>query len=80
MARKKDLDVEFDLDGASVNVEKKPSPAVIEEAEEGASEELKRLTLDIPASLHRKLKILAMDQGVPMAKMIRVWFDQKTSL
>lgn len=78
MAKNKSLDVDFDLDSASVNIEKKQSP--VEEVGEGATEEFKRLTPDIPASLHRKLKILAMDQGVPMAKMIRVWFEQKTSL
>jgi hypothetical protein len=78
MAKNKSFDVDFDLDSASVNVEKKQSP--VEEVGEGATEEFKRLTLDIPAGLHRKIKILAMDQGVPMAKMIRAWFDQKTSL
>ena len=32
---------------------------------------LKRLTLDLPESLHRKIKREAVEQGVTMAQMLR---------
>lgn len=34
-------------------------------------EEMKRLTLDIPKSLHRAIKKKAADEGVAMADMLR---------
>jgi predicted DNA binding CopG/RHH family protein len=32
---------------------------------------MKRLTLDIPESLHRSIKLRAVEQGVPMVDMLR---------
>jgi predicted DNA binding CopG/RHH family protein len=37
----------------------------------------KRLTIDIPASLHTKLKIAAAKRGEPMAEMICNVLDEK---
>jgi len=79
MAKKKALDVDFDLDNAAVNTEKQEETKVTEVLKTLKSEEdSKRLTLDIPPSLHRKLKIKAMDEGVTMKKMIQKWFEEKT--
>jgi predicted DNA binding CopG/RHH family protein len=32
---------------------------------------MKRLTLDIPETLHRTIKLRAVEQGVPMADLLR---------
>lgn len=40
------------------------------------SESMKRLTIDIPADLHRRLKLLAASQGVNMADLVRGWIQE----
>lgn len=35
----------------------------------------KRLTLDLTLAQHRKLKLRAMDTGVPMAQILRDYID-----
>lgn len=40
------------------------------------SEAMKRLTIDIPADLHRRLKLLAAGQGVNMADLVRGWIER----
>jgi len=37
---------------------------------------VKRLTLDIPADLHRALKIRAAELDVPMVELLRLLIDQ----
>jgi hypothetical protein len=39
------------------------------------SESMKRLTIDIPQDLHRRLKLLAAGQGVNMADLVRGWIE-----
>lgn len=40
------------------------------------TESIKRLTIDIPQGLHRRLKLLAASQGVNMADLVRGWIEQ----
>ncbi|MEJ1343595.1 MAG: hypothetical protein RPU61_04010 [Candidatus Sedimenticola sp. (ex Thyasira tokunagai)] len=73
MVRKK-----ITLDERAVNrkiEEKKPAP----EQPMRDGEAIKRLTLDMPESLHRALKMRAMDEHTTMAKMIRIWLEEKTN-
>jgi hypothetical protein len=39
------------------------------------SESMKRLTIDIPQDLHRRLKLMAASQGVNMADLVRGWIE-----
>jgi 16S rRNA U516 pseudouridylate synthase RsuA-like enzyme len=39
------------------------------------NESLKRLTIDIPQGLHRRLKLMAASQGVNMADLVRGWIE-----
>lgn len=39
------------------------------------NESLKRLTIDIPQGLHRRLKLLAASQSVNMADLVRGWIE-----
>lgn len=41
------------------------------EAVEQPAKKMKRLTLDIPESLHRAIKMKAVESGVPMVDMLR---------
>jgi hypothetical protein len=43
------------------------------EVEEGAPVAMKRLTIDVPADLHRRFKLKATDAGVQMADLMRTW-------
>ena len=36
---------------------------------------MKRLTIDVPAELHRQLKMKAADEGVKMADLVRSWIQ-----
>ena len=36
----------------------------------------KRLTIDIPVELHRKLKVKAASDGVRMADLVRSWIEE----
>jgi hypothetical protein len=38
---------------------------------------LKRLTIDIPARLHRELKMKAAAEGVKMVDLLRQWIEEK---
>lgn len=38
-------------------------------------EKMKRLTIDVPESLHRKLKLKSVSEGVTMADMVRQWIE-----
>ena len=42
---------------------------------EPAGNTLKRLTIDIPEGLHRRLKLLAAGRGVNMADLVRQWIE-----
>lgn len=44
--------------------------------EEGAPVALKRLTIDVPADLHRRLKVKAAAEGVKMADLVRHWIEE----
>lgn len=37
---------------------------------------MKRLTLDVPESLHRAIKFKSVEQGVPMADLLRELLEQ----
>lgn len=73
----------FDLDDMAVN-----SPAAEEEivsspaasrvtASSDKVESIKRLTIDMPSSLHTSLKIRAFEEGVTMAKYIRNLLEEQ---
>jgi hypothetical protein len=36
---------------------------------------LKRLTIDVPEELHRRLKVKAANEGVRMADLVRHWIE-----
>ena len=68
----------FSLDDAAVNTEapKKKDPFT-EKKQSGDSKTIKRLTLDMPSSLHRRLKLKAIEDDIPMAEMVREWIEQR---
>jgi hypothetical protein len=39
------------------------------------SESMKRLTIDIPADLHRRLKLIAASKSVNMVDLLREWIE-----
>jgi hypothetical protein len=63
--------------GLKPGVQKRAEEWVTEPArpqvEEGASVATKRLTIDIPADLHRRFKVKATNEGVQMADLMRTW-------
>ncbi|MEM9804914.1 MAG: hypothetical protein AAF959_06515 [Cyanobacteria bacterium P01_D01_bin.56] len=55
------------------------TPAAVEpepEVEEPQKEKMKRLTLDIPESLHRRIKGKAVMEGVTMVEMLRELMEE----
>ncbi len=54
------------------------SPEIPEEEKppETKPEKMKRLTLDIPQSLHRAIKRKAIDEGQTMAELLRTLLEQ----
>jgi plasmid stability protein len=50
------------------------TPAPVEEA---APVVIKRLTIDMPEELHRKLKVKAANEGVGMADLVRAWIAEQ---
>jgi hypothetical protein len=40
-------------------------------------EPMQRLTFDIPESVHRRLKLHAVEKGVPMTKILLEWIQQQ---
>ncbi|NEP61205.1 MAG: hypothetical protein F6K31_30215 [Symploca sp. SIO2G7] len=55
------------------------TPAPVEpepEVEEPQKEKMKRLTLDIPESLHRRIKGKAVMEGVTMVEMLRELMEE----
>jgi predicted HicB family RNase H-like nuclease len=66
-------------------------PGTVRDAEEWVNERpddeqkpvedvsLKRLTIDIPENLHRKLKVKAATEGVRMADLVRAWITENCS-
>ena len=58
-------------------VAKTPAPVESEqEVEEPKKEKMKRLTLDIPESLHRRIKGKAVMEGVTMVEMLRELMEE----
>lgn len=43
---------------------------------EKPSVEMARMSLDLPVPLHRRLKIMAVEEGVTMSDLIRKWIEQ----
>ena len=41
------------------------------------TEKMKRLTIDVPESLHKKLKMKSAEEGETMAKLVRRWIEEK---
>ena len=64
---------------------KKPNTAdawITQGKEKGVAlsqEKTKRLTLDLPESLHRAIKRQAVDEGVPMVDMLRELLEEHYS-
>lgn len=48
-----------------------PTPLV----EEVPAAIMKRLTIDVPEELHRRLKVKAANDGVKMADLVRQWIE-----
>ncbi len=40
-------------------------------------EKMKRLTIDVPESLHRQLKLKSVAEGKTMADLVRGWIEEK---
>lgn len=68
----------FSLDDAAVNTAapQKEDPFA-EKKQSGDPKSIKRLTLDMPSSLHRRLKLKAIEDDIPMAEMVREWIEQR---
>jgi hypothetical protein len=45
------------------------------ETQKDASTETKRLTIDLPADLHRRFKIRAATDGTSMVDLVRDWIE-----
>ncbi|MBD2341968.1 hypothetical protein H6G64_34115 [Calothrix sp. FACHB-156] len=50
--------------------------SVVPQLEQAQPEKMKRLTLDIPESLHKAIKRQAVDAGVTMADLLRDLLEQ----
>lgn len=48
----------------------------VEKAEK-APVEMARMSLDLPVPLHRRLKILAVEEGCSMSELIRKWIEER---
>lgn len=55
--------------------EEKAPPPKLREVEQPDAPATKRLTIDIPADLHRTLKMKAAAEGVKMADLVRKWIE-----
>jgi predicted DNA binding CopG/RHH family protein len=75
------------MSAKKVNFGKKPKPVDMEQwvsdrgsvpsqPQQEQPEKMKRLTLDIPESLHRAIKRQAVDAGVTMADLLRDLLEQ----
>jgi hypothetical protein len=40
---------------------------------------IKRLTLDIPESLHRRLKVCAAREGTTMLQLVQAWIEERVA-
>jgi hypothetical protein len=56
--------------------DEEPAPAPKAAAPAVEEVQLKRLTIDMPADLHRELKIHAASQGLQMAELVRRWIRE----
>lgn len=67
--------------GLKPGVQKRAEEWVTEPAtsrvEEDALTATKRLTIDVPEELHRRLKVKAAVEGVNMADLVRAWITEK---
>lgn len=52
------------------------SPANPEPVEEVPPSKMKRLTIDVPETLHRAIKFKSVERGVPMADLVRDLLEQ----
>ncbi len=73
------------MSAKKVNFGKKPKPVDMEQwvsdreslaPQQEQPEKMKRLTLDIPESLHKAIKRQAVDAGVTMADLLRELLEQ----
>ncbi|KOP26515.1 hypothetical protein AMR41_10030 [Hapalosiphon sp. MRB220] len=67
------------MSAKKVNIGKKPEaskPVDVEQWVSDRAEKMKRLTLDIPESLHKAIKRQAVDAGVTMADLLRDLLEQ----
>lgn len=44
----------------------------------GENEKIKRLTLDMPVSLHKRLKLKSIEEDTTMAKFVRKLIEENT--
>lgn len=72
-AVEKPVDVEEWVSNREALVEEEQSTAP---AEETKPEKIKRLTLDIPESLHRAIKLKATTEGVTMVELLRELLEE----
>ena len=77
IAKKPGADVPTNMDTWVADRTPQPSPVsstaseVDRKSEETTKERIKRLTLDLPESLHRALKLRSVVTGEPMAEYLR---------
>jgi hypothetical protein len=55
----------------------KPKPAKPGGPPKGDQEAIKRLTVDLPESLHRRVKVACAERGLIMAEVIRELLERK---
>ncbi len=56
-----------------------PSPSVAQVDTQAPKAVMKRLTIDVPENLHRRLKVKAASDGVKMADLVRHWIEEGCS-
>ena len=53
------------------------TPPAAAEAPEATAEPMKRLTIDVPASLHSRIKVQCAQEGQKMADVIRALLEER---
>lgn len=72
-AVEKAVDVEEWVSNREALIEVEEPPALVKEAK---PEKVKRLTLDIPESLHKAIKLKATTEGVTMVELLRELLEE----
>ena len=77
MSNKKKVNISQKPDNKVSNIDQWVTERTTDSTQqEQTTEKMKRLTLDIPESLHQAIKLKAVEQGVTMANMLRALLEE----